>query len=173
MNPPVSACRCSHLRKALITPLQAVRLASSIRSRSLSSPALRLNQVYHSALFVTPHVLTHLVQIYRAFSQNSATKMPPIDKPVPGEKYDIVFIGGGSGGSAGSVCFTRLYSRSGTNYVMRHAQRRASLYGAKTALIEESGRLGGTCVNVGGYLSSGGLRTLTCASPRLRAEKGE
>jgi hypothetical protein len=30
--------------------------------------------------------------------------MPPIDKPVSGETYDVVFIGGGSGGSAGSVC---------------------------------------------------------------------
>ena len=29
--------------------------------------------------------------------------MPPIEKPTPDEKYDIVFIGGGSGGSAGSV----------------------------------------------------------------------
>lgn len=71
-----------------------------------------------------PHLLTHLVQIYRAFSQNSATKMPPIEKPVPGEKYDIVFIGGGSGGSAGSVCFTRLCSHSGTK--LRHASCVAS-----------------------------------------------
>lgn len=55
--------------------------------------------------------------------------MPPIDKSTPGEKYDVVFIGGGSGGSAGS--------------------RRAALHGAKTAIIEESGKLGGTCVNVG------------------------
>jgi len=31
--------------------------------------------------------------------------MPPIEKPIDGEKYDIVFIGGGSGGSAGSVRF--------------------------------------------------------------------
>ncbi|KAH9056690.1 glutathione-disulfide reductase [Lactarius vividus] len=54
--------------------------------------------------------------------------MPPIDKSTPGEKYDVVFIGGGSGGSAGS--------------------RRAALHGAKTAIIEESGKLGGTCVNI-------------------------
>ena len=33
--------------------------------------------------------------------------MPPIEKPTPDEKYDIVFIGGGSGGSAGSVSLTR------------------------------------------------------------------
>ncbi|KAI0045095.1 glutathione-disulfide reductase [Auriscalpium vulgare] len=55
--------------------------------------------------------------------------MPPIDHPTPNEKYDIVYVGGGSGGSAGS--------------------RRAALYGAKVAIIEESGKLGGTCVNVG------------------------
>ncbi|KAI0259914.1 glutathione-disulfide reductase [Gloeopeniophorella convolvens] len=55
--------------------------------------------------------------------------MPPIDKPTPGEKYDIVYIGGGSGGSAGS--------------------RRAALHGAKAAIVEETGKLGGTCVNVG------------------------
>lgn len=55
--------------------------------------------------------------------------MPPIEKSTPGEKYDVVFIGGGSGGSAGS--------------------RRAALHNAKAALIEESGKLGGTCVNVG------------------------
>ncbi|KAI9511345.1 glutathione-disulfide reductase [Russula earlei] len=55
--------------------------------------------------------------------------MPPVESPTDGEKYDVVFIGGGSGGSAGS--------------------RRASLHGAKTAIIEESGKLGGTCVNVG------------------------
>lgn len=39
-------------------------------------------------------------------------------------------------------------------------QRRASLYGAKVALVEGSGRLGGTCVNVGEYASSSGLHTL-------------
>ena len=44
------------------------------------------------------------------------------------EEYDLVVIGGGSGGLA-------------------HAQRAAE-YGAK-ALVVESGRLGGTCVNVG------------------------
>jgi len=54
--------------------------------------------------------------------------MPPVTKPGL-DKYDVVFIGGGSGGVAGS--------------------RRAASYGAKVALIESTDRLGGTCVNVG------------------------
>ncbi len=44
------------------------------------------------------------------------------------EKFDLVVIGGGSGGLA--------------------AAQRAAEYGARAVLIE-SGRLGGTCVNVG------------------------
>ncbi|KAI0093747.1 glutathione reductase [Irpex rosettiformis] len=54
--------------------------------------------------------------------------MAPITKPTH-DLYDVVFIGGGSGGVAGS--------------------RRAASYGAKVALIEASPKLGGTCVNVG------------------------
>ncbi|KAJ7273035.1 glutathione reductase [Mycena rebaudengoi] len=55
--------------------------------------------------------------------------MPPIfDKPTT-DKYDLVMIGGGSGGSACS--------------------RRAASYGKKVAVVEMSGVLGGTCVNVG------------------------
>ncbi|OMJ29799.1 Glutathione reductase [Smittium culicis] len=48
--------------------------------------------------------------------------------PVP-KVFDYIVIGGGSGGLASA--------------------RRAASYGAKVALIEASGRLGGTCVNVG------------------------
>jgi len=55
--------------------------------------------------------------------------MPPIfDKPTV-DKYDLVLIGGGSGGSACS--------------------RRAALYGKKVAVVEQDPYLGGTCVNVG------------------------
>jgi hypothetical protein len=75
------------------------------------SPVLSCYQT-HSGIAICPfrhtsftHPVISSLQIYRAFSQNSVTKMPPIEKPVPGAKYDIVFIGGGSGGSAGSVCF--------------------------------------------------------------------
>ncbi|RUS25679.1 hypothetical protein BC938DRAFT_471799 [Jimgerdemannia flammicorona] len=50
--------------------------------------------------------------------------------PIKRETYDLVVIGGGSGGLA---C----------------ARRAAGQYGARVALVESSGRLGGTCVNVG------------------------
>ncbi|KAF9568347.1 Glutathione reductase [Mortierella alpina] len=49
--------------------------------------------------------------------------------PPAGKIYDYLVIGGGSGGLASA--------------------RRAASYGAKVGLIEGSGRLGGTCVNVG------------------------
>ncbi|KAI1299080.1 Glutathione reductase [Mortierella claussenii] len=49
--------------------------------------------------------------------------------PPTGTIYDYLVIGGGSGGLASA--------------------RRAATYGAKVGLIEGSGRLGGTCVNVG------------------------
>ncbi|KAF7359210.1 RNA helicase [Mycena sanguinolenta] len=55
--------------------------------------------------------------------------MPPIfDKPT-NDRYDLVLIGGGSGGSG--------------------CGRRAASYGKKVAVVEMSGILGGTCVNVG------------------------
>jgi hypothetical protein len=50
--------------------------------------------------------------------------------------------------------------------LLLRAQRRASLHGAKTAIIEESGKLGGTCVNVGQYQSSRGLLVLICTLPK-------
>jgi hypothetical protein len=119
--------------KALITPFQA--LASSIssstssllRSQSLSSPALRLAQVSLFPLRHTSfaHLFVSSLQIHRAFSQNSITKMPPIERPISGEKYDVVFIGGGSGGSAGSVCIIYVYSRSTTYCVLRSVAPRS------------------------------------------------
>ncbi|KAG8954679.1 Glutathione reductase [Tulasnella sp. 424] len=56
--------------------------------------------------------------------------MPPVTKAeATTDKYDYVVLGGGSGGVASA--------------------RRAANYGKKVALIESTGRLGGTCVNVG------------------------
>ncbi|KAJ1951247.1 Glutathione reductase [Linderina macrospora] len=49
--------------------------------------------------------------------------------PITSKLFDFIVIGGGSGGLA--------------------CARRAASYGAKVALVEGSGRLGGTCVNVG------------------------
>lgn len=51
------------------------------------------------------------------------------------DHYDLLVIGGGSGGLG--------------------AARRAAQYGAKAAIIEETWRLGGTCVNVGCKLNCG------------------
>lgn len=56
-----------------------------------------------------------------------------IMSPVEMQQYDYIVIGGGSGGSGSG-------------------RRAAAWYGAKTLIIE-SGRAGGTCVNVG-YASS-------------------
>ncbi|KAG9038987.1 Glutathione reductase [Tulasnella sp. JGI-2019a] len=61
-------------------------------------------------------------------STSFIASMPPVSKP-GSDRYDYICIGGGSGGS-------------GTT-------RRAASYGKKVAIIEASGRLGGTCVNVG------------------------
>lgn len=41
-------------------------------------------------------------QIHRAFSTTTVIRMAPVSAP-KWEHYDIVFIGGGSGGVAGSV----------------------------------------------------------------------
>ena len=54
--------------------------------------------------------------------------MPPVNKP--SEHYDAIVVGGGSGG-------------------LGAGRRAAANYGKKVAIIESSGRLGGTCVNVG------------------------
>ncbi|CAD6952171.1 unnamed protein product, partial [Tilletia caries] len=53
--------------------------------------------------------------------------MPPVPKPE--QRYDLVVVGGGSGAMGMS--------------------RRAASYGINVCVIEEDGRLGGTCVNVG------------------------
>lgn len=92
--------------KVFKTPFKVLAFTISsnsplLRSQSLSTPARRLAQVRDVAVVIR-HVPT-IFKIYRAFSHNSATRMPPIEKPIEGEKYDVVFIGGGSGGSAGSV----------------------------------------------------------------------
>ncbi|GAB1208648.1 hypothetical protein APSETT445_007399 [Aspergillus pseudonomiae] len=72
---------------------------------------------------------TRLALLNRQFTSTSTTrdsnKMPPVEP----QQYDYIVLGGGSGGSGSG-------------------RRAAGWYGAKT-LIVESGRSGGTCVNVG------------------------
>ncbi|KAI9488204.1 glutathione-disulfide reductase [Zychaea mexicana] len=55
--------------------------------------------------------------------------MPALRRPSK-TMYDFIVIGGGSGGLAA-------------------ARRASSLYGARVAIVEAHGKLGGTCVNVG------------------------
>ncbi len=69
-----------------------------------------------------------LQQTTSHFSTSTNVKMPPVPKPTSNH-YDMVVIGGGSGAMGVS--------------------RRAAAYGKKVCVIEEDGRLGGTCVNVG------------------------
>jgi glutathione reductase (NADPH) len=70
-----------------------------------------------------------LASLTRQFSSTSpaanSSNMPPVET----KQYDYIVLGGGSGGSGSG-------------------RRAAGWYGAKT-LIVESGRAGGTCVNVG------------------------
>ncbi|OZJ03660.1 hypothetical protein BZG36_03540 [Bifiguratus adelaidae] len=60
-------------------------------------------------------------------AQTLKSEVPPVS--VANALYDYVVIGGGSGGLASA--------------------RRAGAHGAKVAIVEDSGKLGGTCVNVG------------------------
>jgi len=52
--------------------------------------------------------------------------MPPVH-PKEDTSYDVIVIGGGSGG-------------------LGFGRRASSMYGQKVAVVEKSGRLGGTCV---------------------------
>ncbi|KAL2853390.1 hypothetical protein BJY01DRAFT_74789 [Aspergillus pseudoustus] len=70
-----------------------------------------------------------LASISRHFSSTSPAADSNNMAPVETQKYDYIVLGGGSGGSGSG-------------------RRAAGWYGAKT-LIVESGRSGGTCVNVG------------------------
>ncbi|KAF9892592.1 Glutathione reductase [Aspergillus nanangensis] len=80
-----------------------------------------------SAISVTSG--SRLASLSRHFSSTSAAANSSTMPPVQTHQYDYIVLGGGSGGSGS-------------------ARRAAGWYKAKT-LIVESGRSGGTCVNVG------------------------
>lgn len=127
-----------------ITKFNLPSLSSSVHSSSRlaipssSSPSTTLNNnlnlklsspssstsIASSRLFLST---SHLSNNLRNFSSTS-NKMAPVPKPTS-QKYDLVVIGGGSGAMGVS--------------------RRAAKYGKKVCVIEEDGKLGGTCVNVG------------------------
>ncbi|CAO1622855.1 unnamed protein product [Sympodiomycopsis kandeliae] len=108
------------------------RLASLHTTARRSSSVVKLSnprQVQsHRAIPRLSQTNSHLsLSQQHSFSTTSVANMPPIDHP--DQKYDLIVIGGGSGAMGMS--------------------RRAAKYGVKVAVIEEDGRLGGTCVNVG------------------------
>ncbi|KAI0956695.1 hypothetical protein AcW1_005310 [Taiwanofungus camphoratus] len=128
-----STTRTTHAASIAPAPISAPSFAhilprtfgiASIRSTCSSSIRVIASPV------VSPSAIAsrRLGQIKRTLTSSTGSNMPPVTRPAH-EKYDIVWIGGGSGGVAGS--------------------RRAASYGAKVALIEGSDKLGGTCVNVG------------------------
>mgnify|MGYP002714781998 FL=1 len=93
--------------------LEAVLLLRRARVRvsTIPAPIRRLEQLGN--------------QLKHSFHTSSPTKMPPVKIPAS-EHYDLLVIGGGSGGMG--------------------ASRRAASYGKKVAVIEQAGKLGGTCV---------------------------
>lgn len=82
------------------------------------------------ALHSSSPVASRLSTLTRHFSSSSSSAADANNMaPTEVKQYDYIVIGGGSGGSGSG-------------------RRAAGWYGAKT-LIVESGRSGGTCVNVG------------------------
>jgi glutathione reductase (NADPH) len=71
---------------------------------------------------INPSTFARLGRLSRHLST-----MPPIHPATT--HYDAIVIGGGSGG-------------------LGFGRRASALYGAKVAVIEKSGRLGGTCVPI-------------------------
>jgi hypothetical protein len=101
------------------TPQRPVILASLARQRLVAYSA----QLGSRRTFSS----TSLIFINSSKMAPVAFKSSAADKGK--DHYDLLVIGGGSGGLG--------------------AARRAAQYGAKAAIIEETWRLGGTCVNVG------------------------
>ena len=91
-------------------------------SRTLATSARSPNPIASGSRLSS--IARHFSSSPQPRSSNSSTMAP-----VETQQYDYIVLGGGSGGSGS-------------------ARRAAGWYGAKT-LIVESGRSGGTCVNVG------------------------
>jgi glutathione reductase (NADPH) len=116
--------RCS------LTPLQTI--SSRIGKRGIAQKQFsKTSSTLDSSRSLSPSTLPRLVSLSKQFPSPPVEQRSPFSTmaPVETKQYDYIVIGGGSGGSGS-------------------ARRAAGWYGAKT-LIVESGRSGGTCVNVG------------------------
>ncbi|OJJ45723.1 hypothetical protein ASPZODRAFT_26348 [Penicilliopsis zonata CBS 506.65] len=115
----------------LLRKTRCLPCVSSVRS-SIHTPRTLVTTTTTSALEppTTAGAITRLGSVSRHFS-SSTTRLTASSNmaPIETKQYDYIVLGGGSGGSGSG-------------------RRAAGWYGAKT-LIVESGRSGGTCVNVG------------------------
>ncbi|KAJ5704010.1 Glutathione reductase [Penicillium malachiteum] len=103
---------------------------SSRKIHTVQRPAVNRILASNPQLTTPIASASRLSSISRHFSSSSVSQQnSPTMAPVEVPEYDYIVLGGGSGGSGSS-------------------RRAAGWYGAKT-LIVESGRSGGTCVNVG------------------------
>lgn len=118
--------RCFIPRPTLISPVRTLHTTARTKVTPISAQQDRStrNRIATSRL---ANQASHL-GTSRTFLTSSSSKMPPVPKPTS-DHYDMIVIGGGSGAMGTS--------------------RRAGQYGQKVVVIEEDGRLGGTCVNVG------------------------
>jgi glutathione reductase (NADPH) len=106
------------------TIVQSARVISTVADRPANSAIRKLDSPTLSSK-TAPRLASLSRHLSATAVASDSTKMAPTDV----KQYDYIVLGGGSGGSGS-------------------ARRAAGWYGAKT-LIVESGRSGGTCVNVG------------------------
>ncbi|RAL11962.1 glutathione-disulfide reductase GLR1 [Aspergillus homomorphus CBS 101889] len=123
-------CTSLFVRSSSIAAVSLQNLGSrSIATASHSGFVNHRNVLAASLRQPTSTPIARLTSLTRQFSSTSATADSNKMAPVEVQQYDYIVLGGGSGGSGSG-------------------RRAAGWYGAKT-LIVESGRSGGTCVNVG------------------------
>ncbi|GAA97798.1 uncharacterized protein L969DRAFT_96205 [Mixia osmundae IAM 14324] len=121
------------IRISILSDCYQRRIVLSLPARrsfgSFRAPQFLVSRSREKSFKVSASPVTRLAAVARSLSTTSVTMAPVPTKGEHSYDYDMLVIGGGSGGLG--------------------AARRASSYGAKVAIIEKSDRLGGTCVNVG------------------------
>jgi glutathione reductase (NADPH) len=124
-----AAIQVSWKRSSIHLPILSSRYSSLAALPSLHSNVSNISAQQQSRTGIAASRLANQVShLGKSFSTTTSNKMPPLPKP-SSDKYDLIVIGGGSGAMG--------------------VGRRAAVYGKKVVIIEEDGRLGGTCVNVG------------------------